>query len=120
MIGRAAIGYPWIFREIKHFMETGQLLPAPTVEERVAVCKKHLHGSLAWKGPVVGIYEMRRHYINYLRGLPGIKEFRNRLVLLATREEVEEVLDEVLVRYKGFEVEREPIELINYHENCAL
>ena len=83
MIGRAAIGYPWIFREIKHYMDSGELLPSPTVEERVAVCKKHLHGSVAWKGPVVGIYEMRRHYINYLKGLPGIKEFRNRLVLLS-------------------------------------
>jgi predicted RNase H-like HicB family nuclease len=63
---------------------------------------------------------MRRHYVNYLKGLPGIREFRNRLVVLKTREEVEEVLDEAAGFYKGFEMERVPIELINYHEKCAL
>src|SRR5919112_809441 len=95
MIGRAAIGYPWIFREIKHYMQTGEHLSPPTLEERIAVCKKHLHRSVEWKGPVVGINEMRRHYANYLKGLPGIKEFRNRLVVLKTIEEVEAVFDEV-------------------------
>src|SRR6187431_2329119 len=65
MIGRAAIGYPWIFNEIKHFVKTGEHLPPPTIEERIAVCKKHLHRSVEWKGPIVGIFEMRRHYANY-------------------------------------------------------
>lgn len=120
MIGRASIGYPWIFREIKHYTRTGELPAAPTVEERVAVCKKHLHKSLDWKGPIVGIYEMRRHYANYLKGLPNIKEFRNKLVVLRTREEVEEVLDEVQANYNGFELQRTPVELINYHEKCSL
>jgi tRNA-dihydrouridine synthase len=120
MIGRAAIGYPWIFREIHHYMNTGDLLPTPTVEERVTVSKIHLRKSIEWKGPVVGINEMRRHYANYLRGLPGIKEFRNKLVVLKTMEEVEAVLDEVQKHYRGFEVERTDIVLENYHEHCAI
>lgn len=120
MIGRAAIGYPWIFREIKHYIATGQLLPFPTLEERVEVARKHLRKSLEWKGPVVGINEMRRHYANYLKGLPNIKEYRNKLVTLKTIEEVEAVLDEVKIHYHGFEIERTPIELINYHEKCPV
>ncbi len=120
MIGRAAIGYPWIFREIKHYMQTGEELNSPTVEERVEVCKKHLEKSVAWKGPIVGINEMRRHYANYLKGLPNIKEFRNRLVTLKEIEEVSEVLNEVLQTYRGFSFERTPIELINYHEKCPV
>lgn len=120
MIGRAAIGYPWIFREIKHYLATGQLLAPPTLEERVEVCRKHLRKSLEWKGPITGINEMRRHYANYLKGLPNIKEFRNRLVTLTTREEVEGVLDEVKLKYDGFTIDRTPIELINYHEKCPV
>ena len=120
MIGRAAIGYPWIFREIKHYVQTGELLPFPTLEERVDVCKTHLRRSLEWKGKIVGINEMRRHYANYLKGLPNIKEFRNRLVTLKEMEEVEEVLDEIKVHYEGFEIKRSPIELINYHEKCPV
>ncbi len=120
MIGRAAIGYPWIFREIKHYIKTGEIMAAPTVAERVAVCKQHLIQSVAWKGPVVGINEMRRHYANYLKGLPGIKDYRNRLVTIKESEGVQEVLDEIGQVYKDFIVERSPIELVNYHENCPL
>jgi tRNA-dihydrouridine synthase B len=120
MIGRAAIGYPWIFNEIKHFMATGEMLAPPTLEDRIAVCKKHLQKSVEWKGLIVGINEMRRHYANYLKGLPGIKEFRNRLVTLKEPAEVEAVLDEVASTYRGYEVERTPIELINYHEKCSV
>lgn len=120
MIGRAAIGYPWIFDEIKHFIKTGEHLPSPTIADRIAVCRKHLNLSIQWKGPVVGINEMRRHYANYLKGLPNIKEYRNRLVTLPTEEEVNEVLNEVAVTYAGFEVEKTPIELINYHEKCPI
>jgi nifR3 family TIM-barrel protein len=120
MIGRAAIGYPWIFREIKHYVQTGELLAPPTLEERVTVAKKHLRKSVEWKGPIVGINEMRRHYANYLKGLPNIKEFRNRLVTLKEMEEVEAVLDEVSEKYAGYEIERTPIELINYHEKCPV
>ena len=120
MIGRAAIGYPWIFREIKHYIATGEIMQGPTIDERVEVAKKHLRKSLEWKGPVVGINEMRRHYANYLKGLPNIKDYRNRLVTLKTMEEVEAVLDEVKQNYQGYTIERTPIELINYHENCPI
>jgi nifR3 family TIM-barrel protein len=120
MIGRAAIGYPWIFREIKHYVMTGELMDPPSVEERVEVCRKHLRKSLEWKGPVVGINEMRRHYANYLKGLPGIKEYRNRLVVLKTLEEVEAVLDEVQQNYAGYIMEHSPIVLENYHQHCPL
>lgn len=120
MIGRAAIGYPWIFREIRHYLNTGEEMAAPTVAERVEVCKQHLRKSLQWKGDGAGVYAMRRHYLNYLKGLPNIKEFRTRLVTLNQVEEIEEVLDEVLRTYAGFEVERTPIQLVNYHENCPV
>ena len=120
MIGRAAIGYPWIFEEIKHFLKTGEQLPSPTIEDRVDVCKKHLHKSFEWKGPVVGIFEMRRHYANYLKGLPGIKEYRYQLVTLKTVEEIDAILDEIVTRYAGYQFEKTPIELINYHEKCPV
>lgn len=120
MIGRAAIGYPWIFNEIKHFMKTGQHLPSPTVEDRVEVCRKHLHKSVEWKNPVVGINEMRRHYANYLKGLPNIKEYRNKLVTLKTVEEIEEVLNDIKRTYTGFEFEKTVIQLVNYHEKCPV
>src|SRR4029079_11612244 len=112
MIGRAAIGYPWIFREIKHFIATGTHLPPPDSEERVEVCRKHLHKSLDWKGPIAGIHEMRRHYANYLKGLPNIKEFRNKLVTLKTKEEIDFVLDEIESQYQGFIFEMTAIELV--------
>ncbi len=120
MIGRAAIGYPWIFNEIRHYINTGEMLAPPTLEERVLVCKKHLRKSIDWKGPIVGINEMRRHYANYLKGLPGIKEYRNRLVTVKEMEEVESILDELQQHYEGVEIERTPIELINYHEKCPV
>jgi tRNA-dihydrouridine synthase B len=120
MIGRAAIGYPWIFREVKHFIATGEMLPSPTLEERVEVARKHLRKSIEWKGPIAGINEMRRHYTNYLKGLPNIKEYRNKLVTYKTGEEVEAVLDEVKKNYEGYVFERSPIELINYHEKCPV
>ena len=120
MIGRAAIGYPWIFREIKHFLNTGEMLLPPTLDERIEVCKTHLKKSLEWKGPMTGIFEMRRHYTNYLKGLPGIKEFRLKLVTLNTGEEINEVLDEISAHYKNYEFDRIPIEIIDYHQNCPL
>jgi tRNA-dihydrouridine synthase B len=120
MIGRAAIGYPWIFREVKHYLQTKEILPPPTLEERIDVCRKHLYKSVEWKGPVVGINEMRRHYTNYLKGLPGIKEFRYKLVTLKTIEEIDEVLEEISKTYTGYTFERIPIEIINYHEKCPV
>ena len=120
MIGRAAIGYPWIFDEIKHYAATGEYLPPPTIEQRIEVCRKHLRRSYEWKGPVVGILEMRRHYANYLKGLPNIKEFRSRLVVMKEIEEIEEVLSEIVVQYSGFEFQKSVIVLENYHEKCAV
>jgi nifR3 family TIM-barrel protein len=120
MIGRAAIGYPWIFNEINHYVQTGEILPPPSVQERVAVCEKHLLKSVEWKGPIVGINEMRRHYTNYLKGLPGIKDYRLKLVTLKTSEEIIEVLNEIVKNYNDYEFEKTPIELINYHEKCPV
>jgi tRNA-dihydrouridine synthase len=120
MIGRAAIGYPWIFNEIKHFVQTGEHLAPPTIEQRIEVCKNHLKRSFEWKGPVVGILEMRRHYAQYLKGLPNIKEYRMRLVTNNSIEEINEILDEIVTRYSGFEFQKTPIVLENYHENCPL
>jgi tRNA-dihydrouridine synthase B len=120
MIGRAAIGYPWIFNEIKRYLATGELSAPPTIEERVEVCKKHLRRSVEWKGPVVGINEMRRHYANYLKGMPNIKEYRSKLVTLKESEEIEAVLDDIVKQYAGFDFERAPIVLQNYHEHCPV
>lgn len=106
MIGRAAIGYPWIFNEIKHFLQTREYLPAPTIQQRTEVIKAHARKSVEWKGNVLGILEMRRHYTNYLKGFPYIKEFRNKLVTLKTLEEIEDVLQQVEHRYDGFVPER--------------
>lgn len=92
MIGRAAIGYPWIFNEIKHFMKTGEHLPIPTLEERVKVAVQHLDFSLEWKGDRQGLYEMRRHYTNYFRGIPNFKPVRTILVESDSPSEVKETL----------------------------
>ncbi len=80
MIGRASIGNPWIFREMKHYMATGMALAPPTLAERIDAARRHLLRSIEWKGPKLGVLEMRRHYTNYFRGLEGIKSFRARLV----------------------------------------
>lgn len=120
MIGRAAIGYPWIFNEIKHFVKTGERLPPPTLQQRVDVIRLHLHRSVEWKGPIVGINEMRRHYTNYLKGLPNIKEFRLKLVTLTEVAAIDEVLDEIVKHYDGYQFPKTAIELINYHEKCPV
>ncbi|MDW7695460.1 tRNA dihydrouridine synthase DusB [Flammeovirgaceae bacterium SG7u.111] len=95
MIGRAAIGYPWIFNEIKHFMATGEKLAQPDISERVRTCKKHLDFSLEWKGPKTGVYEMRRHYTNYFRGISHFKPFRMQLVEAGSYEEVVGILNNI-------------------------
>ena len=99
MIGRAAIGYPWIFREIKHFFETGELMAGPTHEERITACSTHLDKSIEWKGPKVGIFEMRRHYANYFKGLPDFKPYRMLLVKEENISIIHEILDEVADKY---------------------
>jgi tRNA-dihydrouridine synthase B len=95
MIGRAAIGYPWIFNEIKHFVAFGTHLPAPDLAQRVEVTRTHLDFSIQWKGPKLGLFEMRRHYANYFRGIPNFKEYRTKLVEAPTYEEVSLLLDEI-------------------------
>lgn len=104
MIGRAAIGYPWIFNEVKHYFNTGELAAPPSIAERVAVVKKHLDFSIRWKGPVVGVFEMRPHYSQYFKGVPNFKEYRTKLVMSPTHEAVLEVLEEVVARFEGIAV----------------
>lgn len=99
MIGRAAIGYPWIFNEIKHYFKTEEILTPPTIKDRVDAAKIHLLESIKWKGLTLGILEMRRHYTNYFRGLPGIKGYRLKLVTYQTEEEILATLDEMLRVY---------------------
>jgi nifR3 family TIM-barrel protein len=120
MIGRAAIGYPWIFREIKHYVKTGRLMAGPTAEERVAVCRQHLAGALAWNGPVQGLNEMRGRYGQYLRGLPDIGPWLKRLVRLADAEAVVEMLQQIETAYPAFTAAPQPMERINYHLHCTL
>ncbi|OEK05842.1 tRNA dihydrouridine synthase DusB [Roseivirga misakiensis] len=101
MIGRASIGYPWIFNEIKHFMNTGETLAPPSLTERVAVAKKHLSFSLEWKGERQGIFEMRRHYTNYFRGFRDFKPYRTKLVESQNPQEIFDLLDEISVVFDG-------------------
>lgn len=101
MIGRATIGNPWIFNEIKYFLETGEKLPAPTLEQRVEVCRRHLEFSIRWKGPVAGVFEMRRHYTNYFKGLEHFKPFRMRLVEGMSFEELDQILTEIVHDYSA-------------------
>ncbi|GIV34265.1 MAG: tRNA-dihydrouridine synthase [Chitinophagales bacterium] len=104
MIGRASVGYPWIFREIKHYLNTGELLPPPTLRERVAACLEHLQRSVEWKGEKLGILEMRRHYANYFRGYRHAKLIRSKLVTAESLQEAEAILlsaEEVLREDEG-------------------
>lgn len=99
MIGRAAIGYPWIFDEIKHFLKYGERPAGPDLSERIRVTKKHLEFSIRWKGDRLGIFEMRRHYTNYFKGMHDFKPFRSRLVEADNEGEVLSILDEVIETY---------------------
>jgi tRNA-dihydrouridine synthase B len=118
MIGRAAIGYPWIFNEIKHFMQTGDHAAPPGIELRIAVIEQHLQQSMEWKGQMLGILEMRRHYSNYLKGFPHIKDYRNRLVLANTVESIQEILGELVLRYSGFNPEKS-LPILSFHQQTA-
>ena len=119
MIGRAAIGYPWIFNEIKHFFQTGEHLPSPTIEQRVDVIRQHLYRSVEWKGLVPGINEMRRHYTNYLKGLPNIKEYRLKLVTVKILDEIDEVLDKIVEVYSGYQFERRAVDVEAMAYTCG-
>ena len=95
MVGRASIGYPWIFREIKHYFKTQELLPPPTIAERVEACKNHFEFSLRWKGDKLGVLEMRRHYTNYFKGIPNFKPFRMELVTSMDIDFIRKKLDDI-------------------------
>ncbi len=105
MIGRAAIGYPWIFNEIKHFFKTGEILPLPTIEDRLEAAKNHLIWSMEWKGERLGIVEMRRHYTNYFKGIHGFKAHRQRLVTTDDPQLLLNVFDEIADIYKDYVLE---------------
>lgn len=101
MIGRAAIGYPWIFNEIKHYFATGEYLPQPNIKDRVIAAKNHLIWSMEWKGERLGIVEMRRHYTNYFKGIPNFKEHRLKLVTLDEANALFDTFDEIVSVYEN-------------------
>ena len=96
MIGRASIGNPWFFKEVKHFLKTQKYLPSATISERVAMAKRHLEMAIEWKGERLGIYETRRHYANYFKGIPDFKPYRQKLVTSDEPKEVYLTLSKVL------------------------
>ncbi len=99
MIGRATIGYPWFFNEVKHYFKTGTHLAKPTLVERVKVARRHLEMSIDWKGERLGVVETRRHYTNYFKGIPHFKEYRLKMVTLDDPKDIYEVFDEVLEKF---------------------
>lgn len=105
MVGRASFGHPWIFREIRHYLDTGEELPPMNVSDRVELAKRHLSLSLDLKGPVTGVYEMRRHLSCYFKGLPEFKETRIRLVTEKDPEELVRILDYIADRWGDAELE---------------
>ncbi len=106
MIGRASIGYPWFFKEVKHFLATGEHLAPPSMEERVDAARRHLQMAIDWKGPKLGVFETRRHYTNYFKGIPNFKELRMKMV---TSDEAADV-------FAAFD---EALELFGHHEFVA-
>ncbi|SHI98533.1 tRNA dihydrouridine synthase DusB [Aquimarina spongiae] len=103
MIGRASIGYPWFFKEVKHFFRTGEHLAPPTIEERVAAARRHLQMSIDWKGEKLGVFETRRHYTNYFKGIPHFKEYRTKMVTSDHPDDVFAAFDEVLEKFAGYQ-----------------
>ena len=102
MIGRGAIGYPWIFNEIKHYLKTNELLAKPNINQRVDVCKRHLKHSVIWKGERTGIAEMKRHYSSYFKAIPNFKEYRTQMVTSNSEQEVLEILDKVTKNFSNY------------------
>ncbi len=119
MIGRAAIGYPWIFNEIKYYLQTGEHLPAPTIQQRISAIKKHLQRSIEWKGEVLGMLEMRRHYANYLKGLPNIKDYRIRLTTLKEAEAIYNLLNEINDVYVDIQPEKRKLNISDLAYSCG-
>jgi tRNA-dihydrouridine synthase B len=102
MIGRAAIGYPWIFNEIKHFFKTGEHLSAPKIEDRLLAVRQHAEWSAEWKGEKLGLIEMRQHYSNYFRGVPHFKDFRKKFLEVFTLEEMDALIHETQAFYSDY------------------
>jgi len=105
MIGRAAIGYPWIFNEIKHFFKTGEHLPEPTISDRLLAVRQHAEWSAEWKGERLGLVEMRQHYSNYFRGIPYFKEFRKKFLEVFTMEEMDSLIKETQQFYEEYQAQ---------------
>ncbi len=103
MIGRASIGYPWFFKEVKYFFETGKHLSPPTIEERVIAARRHLEMAIEWKGEKLGVFETRRHYTNYFKGIPHFKEYRMKMVTSDDSSDVFAAFDEIQEKFAGFE-----------------
>jgi hypothetical protein len=103
MIGRASIGYPWFFKEVKHYFETGEHLSPPSMAERVEAAKRHLQMAIDWKGETLGVFETRRHYTNYFKGIPNFKEYRMKMVTSDDSASVFEAFDEVLEAFGDYE-----------------
>jgi tRNA-dihydrouridine synthase B len=99
MIGRASIGNPWFFKDVKHFFKTGKHAEPPTLEERIATAKRHLEMAIAWNGEHAGVFETRRHYTNYFKGIPDFKEYRLKMVTSDTKEGVFAAFEEVLEKF---------------------
>ncbi len=104
MIGRASIGYPWFFREVKHFFKTGEHLAPPTMEERLDAARRHLQMAIDWKGEKLGVFETRRHYTNYFKGIPHFKEYRQKMVTSDDAADVFAAFDEVEKEFAGLRV----------------
>ena len=119
MIGRAAIGYPWIFNEIKYYLQTGEYLPAPTIQQRVNAIKKHLQRGIEWKGEILGMLEMRRHYANYLKGLPNIKDYRIKLTTLKETEAIYNLLNEINDVYADVQPEKRKLNISDLAYSCG-
>ncbi len=104
MIGRAAIGYPWIFNEVKHFLKTGEKLAPPTMQDRIEAAKNHLTWAMDWKGEKLGIVETRRHYTNYFKGIANFKEYRQKLVTTDGKDGLYAIFDTISDVYSGYEI----------------
>lgn len=103
MIGRASIGYPWFFKEVKHYFETGEHLAPPTMLERVDAARRHLQMAIDWKGEKLGVFETRRHYTNYFKGIPHFKEYRMKMVTSDDAADVFAAFDEVQEKFGDFQ-----------------
>ena len=103
MIGRATIGNPWFFKQIKHFFETGEHLAPITMKERLDAARRHLQMAIDWKGETLGVLETRRHYTNYFKGIPHFKEYRTKMVTSDAPEDVFAAFDEVEANFSDYQ-----------------